>query len=514
LVETKGDGRLNNPLSVDRLVAVKDLVELKEGFKALVCNYKLENISRDLKKDEKLATAPEIEKLRWQRYFNSLRLLFLNLNAYPHFDRIAKESDPNDEGYEELAATNVYMRVNMILSSQKNGGPEPMRPGVGYVKSRRYDPTDIVQSMKNDHPKMLHAIDTAHMPEYLLASMLCGPSAQNSITRKAHWSVEFAPPRVVPDLGVDICSLQYNPQTKSGATKRFMIGRPDFHFVGAEIPHYDAHLSEWVIKGKKYTGLLEILKDYAHPSIVGGANESNIVQWWAKFVGKQAEPLFKNFRDEFVREVLNKKFFAAVQDTSRSSEHHWLIANSKGLAKGINAAMYEQLNEHLAMIDPIIRAKKLSPEDEAKYKAIYDAIQTHFKIGLMMISPPAKFLKPAMTAYAIAPDVDFDPNKWAEGEWSLWKAHPKNEITAEIPKVSGPMDELSVNVFKLNGIDLRHALLNLQEFAKAKASEEGPRASATVNPIVDAIVANLGTMVTDIDSYHGFLVSVRLEVAD
>jgi hypothetical protein len=514
VIEYKNDGRLNNPLSVDRLVTVKDLVDLKEGFKALVCSYKLENIARDLKKSEKVATAQEIERLRWKRYFNSLRLLYLNLNAYPHFDRIAKESDPNDEAYEELSTTNIYMRVNIILASQKYGGPEPMNPGVGYVKSRRYDPTDIVQSMKNEHPMMVGSIDTAHMPEYLLASMVCGPEASKSIAKKAHWSVEFRPPRVIPYLGTSICGMEYDPKTKLGATKRFIIGRPDFHFVGAEPAHYDAHMSEWMIKGKKYTGLLEILKAHASPSIVGGANESNIVQWWSKYVGSQAEPLFKSFRAEFVREVLNKKFFTAIQNTSRSSDRHWIVANSKGMAKGIDAAMKEQLNEHLALIDPIIRAKKLGPEDEAKYQAIYTAIQTHLKIGLMMLAPPSKFLKPAIGEYVKAPDVDFDPNKWAEGEWSLWKAHPKDEIAAAIPKITGPMDEVSVNAFKLNQIDLRHAILNLQEFAKAKAQEQGAQAATTLNPIIDAIVNNLGTMVTDIDSYHGFLVSVRLEVAD
>ena len=76
------------------------------------------------------------------------------------------------------------------------------------------------------------------------------------------------------------------------------------------------------------------------------------------------------------------------------------------------------------------------------------------------------------------------------------------------------MDEMASTVFNLNQIDLRHALLKLQGFAKAKGMEQGPRAAATVNPIVDAIIGNLGAMVTDIDSYHGFLVSVRLEVTD
>jgi hypothetical protein len=514
LFESKDDGRLNNPLSVDRLVAVKDLVELKEGFKALDCRFKLENIERDLKKSEKQASAAELEQLRWRRYNNSLRLLYLNLNAYPHFDRIAQESDPNDEGYEELSQSNVYMRVNILLASQKFGGPEPMNPGVGYVKSRRYDPTDIVQSMKNEHPMMLGMVDTGHMPEYLLASMLCGPQASQSIVKKKHWSVEFRPPRVVADLGVDVCSMAYNAQTKSGAVKRFQIGRPDFHLVGSELPHYDAHMSEWMIKGKKYTGLLEILKAHAHPSVVGGNSEANIVQWWTKNLGNQAEAMFKRFREEFVVEILNKKFFSAIQDTSRSSEKHWVIANVKGLPKGMTAAIKEQLNEHLAMIDPIIRAKKLSAEDEAKYQAIYNAIQTHFKIGTMMLSPPAKFLKPAIAAYANAADVEFDANKWAENEWSLSKAFPKNEILSAAAKVTGPMDETSVNVFKLNQIDLRHALANLQEFAKAQAQANNPKAVNTLNPIIDAIAANLGSMVTDIDSYHGFLVSVRLEIAD
>ncbi len=514
LFESKDDGRLNNPLSVDRLVAVNDLVSLKEGFKALVCSYKLENIERDLKKGAAQASADEIEKLRWRRFYNSLRLLYLNLNAYPHFDRIAQESDPNNEEYEELAQSNVYMRVNMILSSQKYGGPEPMNPGVGYLKSRRYDPTDIIQSMKNEHPMMFGQIDTGHMPEYLLASMICGPNAGQSIVKKAHWSVEFRPPRVIPDLGIDICNMQYNPQTKTGAVKRFQIGRPDFHLVGSERPHFDAHMSEWMIKGKKYTGLLEILKDHAHPSIVGGNSESGIVQWWTKYLGSQAEPMFKQFRAEFVREILNKKFFAAIQDTSRSSEKHWIVANVKGLPKGINAAIKEQLNEHLAMIDPIIRGKKLNAEDEAKYQAIYKAVQTHFQIGLMMLAPPTKFLKPAIVAYAKAPAVDFDPNKWAPNDWTLAEATPKNEIEIAAAKVSGPMDETSVNVFKLNQIDLRHALINLQEFAKAKAKEQNPQAVATLNPIIDAIIANLGSMVTDIDSYHGFLVSVRLEISD
>jgi hypothetical protein len=512
LITYKNDGRLKNPLSVDRLVSVADMVKLKEGFKAMNCKYKLENISRDLHKDEKLATPAEIESLRWRRYTASATQLYWNLNAYPYFGSVAEASDPNDPAYEELATTNIYMRVNMILASAQYGGPEPMFPGVQYIKSRRYDPTDIVQSMKNQHPKTLGRIDTAHMPEYLLASMLCGPYAQNSIEKKAHWSVNFRPPRVIPDIGVDVCGLGDMRKSVNGRmTTMVQVGRPHFHIVGAELPHYDAHMSVWTIKGKKYKGMLEILKAFASPSVIGGSSESNIVNWWAKNLGSQAEPLFKQFRDEFVREVLGKKFFPAVVDSSRSSDHHWIVANSKGLAKGLTGAMNDSINEHLGMLEPMVLNHPLSKQDLATYKSLVTAVRTHMKIGLMMLAPPKTSLRPAIDAYTKAPDVEFDPNKWDEQEWALSKAVTKQDLATALARVTGPLDENAVNAFRLNQIDLKHALMNLQEFALQQA--EGP-SKATLVPLINAIMGNFASMVTDIDAYHGFLVSIRLEVSD
>lgn len=72
--------------------------------------------------------------------------------------------------YRELAKTNPFMMLRMLL-----GNPEPLAPGVSYVRQSNDDENVIVQESKDLHPNHLGGIGTKRMTDYLAVSMVCGP---------------------------------------------------------------------------------------------------------------------------------------------------------------------------------------------------------------------------------------------------------------------------------------------------------------------------------------------------
>jgi hypothetical protein len=499
---------------------VAQLEMMKEGFMAMNCALPLSNVARDLHKDPKLATPGEIEHLRWTRYNKAISALFWELMGNRDMSAHSDGRMPiDDPAYEDVAAGNMYMRVNLIL-----GGPEPMFAGATYVKNTRNDETDINKDLRDLHPMELRGVATKQMPDYLLASMVCGPTAGQAITKTTikgkevkafgqtyqimgqDWSVNFEPPRIVPDLGYDLCKDRAFAQG-------VMLSNSKTPILGAYVPVADPYLTVWNVKGKAYRGLLDVVKSNVSTEIIGAGSTFMFPQWWSTNFGKKAEALFKTFRMRFVHDVIEKTFFPALANPEYSTDKHWLIANSKGLPKGLNNAMLDLVKQHLAMIEPMVIHPGSKAEDVAKFHELSATLQRHLSIGLKMIAPPLKNLKPAIKMYVESPDVEFK-GTWSDEDVSMKQAHPKSEVAAayQNPAFKGLFDDTSFTAYKLNDMDYLHAVANLNSFAKEQSAVQGT-AKATLDPMIDAITENLKSLVTDLDAYHGFLVSVRLDSA-
>ncbi len=517
----------------DEHYEVNMLKTLHDGFSSMNC--------------EKVKSSPQItETVRQQRYNKAISSLFWGLNS--HY------SMPIDSpAYPQMAESNLLARINMVL-----GGPEPVWAGVGYIKGLNRDSSTINQDYKNVHPEFVGAtiggIATPTMTDYLLTSMVCGPAASQSIKehtsiavsstlpevvtaipqwireksgylpawlrdrlpfypKQVGWDLQFNPPRIINPIGIsknfpggaNLCSIDQRGANKLNLAKMTVergegikvLNRKShtLHYAGIDDRRaaIDPHMTVFEIDGKEYTGLLDVVKAFANKSIVGPDSEHfNFPQWWAQTIDSKAIPLFQKKRHQFISEIVDKKFLPVLTDPSYTTDKNWLVINSKGLAKGLTNSIIDSGKNNIWVIN-MIAIKGMSPKERQDLVAAEKQVFNHLRLGLMM-SGGYKQIRKGIELY-----------KGIYGQVAAADGSTSSQA------VNSPLESQAYDYFQANQKAANEAIANLYKVVAQHINPQAVQIKRSVIPSLNAAFENIKGLVTEVDSLHGVVVSVKFE---
>ena len=464
------------------------LAILRDGLAAMNCDIKLPD-------DTSKMTAAQIEDLRWSKFERALTLLYWGVNGKADLSEEKnitgvmgdERIDLDSQLYPEVAAYNIFMKVNYIL-----GAPTPMAlGGIGSIKKMNRDAYYINQEFKDQKPRDLRNVDTLNMTDYLLTSMVCGPASRETITRRKiaegwGWDLSFAPPRVM-NLDFDPCGETNNHITKKVFSE---VSRDKQHVLGAEVPRVDPYFTEWTVNGKVYRGMLELLKEFASPTMVGTKENPNaFAQWWDANIETQAAPLFKQFRSEFVNEILERKYKPAIMNGEYTVEAK--IVGKKGLAKGLRNSILDSLNDNLKYLGQVGVADSAAAQEQVQWIQLAEKLRSQFRMSLVMIGP-LQGVQEAVRVYSKAYGI---PEGGGNGT------------------ISSVLNKEAFAYFEASQTRNKQLINTVRGFVAARVNAQSPAAKKTLIPVAEALLKNITDLVTEIDSYHGVLVSPRLDTA-
>lgn len=490
-------------------VDITKLTTLLEGVLAMDCARPIPNIGRDLHKDQKHATPAELEKLRYDRIHKMVTTLWWTLREYngPFTDN---RNDFTSDQYIHGAQRNIFMIVNILL-----GRPEDMPIGATYIRDKEYDKAVISPDTKDDHPVFLNEVDTKAMPDYLLASMVCGPNVENAITKHKGWDVDFTPFNIVNPQALGACGANkpVDPVIVGNFVpeKGIVAWLYDLVPGGSERPGYDPYLSTWKIQGKTYKGLLEIVKTFANASIIGREwGKSTFDNWWDATVGNRATAQFKEYHDSYVHDIVEKRFWPLLKDQTTVTSWLGLVVNtatfghyhSKPLAKGLGASLLQSVDDNFAMLAKIVDYDHLSKEHQKIFDLAQYELQTRMAIQLQLVSPMNDVqagLKAYEDAFGASKQLEIElDNKGNQLPRKKW-----NQVTSY-------NDELCLDTYKENEEQMQSYIKQLQILGRASLHSHPAAARETIAKMFDAVKTNIEGLVTEIDGYHGIPMSIEL----
>ena len=433
------------------------LKKIRAGLAALDCSLPMP-LAPEIKKPFQQTTPQEINDLRLSRWNVAAHTLFNTLTeeqklGYANWSDGQRDID--HPAYRWFARVNIFMRLNLLL-----GDVEPYPEGAGYVRLLNSQPAFISQEHKDQHPRHVGKIATPHMTEYLLAQMVCGPDATTQSTsqistlqRLQGWRARFIPPRIIDDLGVNPCNI-----SPTQGNLKMDVG----HWPVLDLK-LDPYANVYHIAGRDYEGLLDILKNHVRRDVLGNAmNDGSFSNWWAKYVDVYAKSVIATFRVDYER-IISEKFLPALENQGRANY------NNRTFALGAADSLMDDLKSNSALLMRLHKAGR-APQDPsvAELNQKLGEIQKRFQTAISMI-------------VAKRPLAEF-------------------------------VTQASLDAFKQNKDALDSAINDaLKIVTSAPGQKLTNEAVKTIAPIRDQVLLNLSSLVTELDSYHGILVSIRLD---
>ena len=269
--------------------------------------------------------------------------------------------------YESLAEHNPYMKLRLLM-----GDPEPLREGLAYLRAFNDDPAVIAQETKRDHPSGIGRARAQSMVDYLLISMVCGPTADPNAEERIrlfqssrrttmdsvlHRFGLSTPPSIDPNNREAMIEVDRHFESTMRPTQDGQLpGRGPHNLItgpfgfaaqfrppqvvqpinydicntfprghNRDLPTFDIHNSQFVVEGKTYHGFLELVRDRMRSEIVGTTPRpaqadpnwtSAFDTWWERHVDVHVQSMLNTFRQQFHR-VLREKYLPALTNTER-----------------------------------------------------------------------------------------------------------------------------------------------------------------------------------------------------
>lgn len=472
------------------------LWEMRNGFAAMDCGQPMTYHLSEAPKDPKMSKDEKIERVRWARFDKAVDRLYWTLQGKHELGAHSDHRIPLDsDEYKEGASYNIYMMINLVL-----GAPARYSGGIAYLKRLNFDNDTIKPEYKTQKPLTLREIDTVDMSAYLLASMVCGPEAAKSIVKRSvpvlgGWDAQFLPPRVINPINFDPCSGQ-------NISQKYMVDSPESPYFTAAMPHIDPYLSQWKANGITYVGLLDILKRHVNRQIIGmNATDNGFQRWWEAAVQGQVMTAAKSFRAQYAREVIAKQFWPAFTNGEYSKARNLGIAGNRGQAFGIANSVRDSAKDNFELLNRFLMPI-VSKENVQKVKDLEADINQRLEISLLMTGPKnwfqgglAKFKEKYPNQAPVQYDAYGDP-----------VPVDRKKFPAEAP-INSPLEDIAIQRFKDNQKGLNDSL---KELAKVLKTTIDPRPGHdNLARMANALLGNLKALVTEVDTYHGFVVSVR-----
>lgn len=508
------DWRLfNSPIHLKEPKAFRERMQtIRAGLVAMDCRVPM-TVAPDYK-SVKEVTPQKLEALRLKRFNRAISTLFSVLTREPQ-SGYARWTDAgrgiDHPMYPWFSKINPFMKLNMILAD-----PEPYPDGVAFFRMLNDEPTFIDQDRKDDHPRKIGKIATPKMTEYILGNMVCGPEANRpdqvsivSIPGKAksmlqrwvgrswgfkddyttatsekmidivrNWKSQFIPPRIIKDPGYDVC--QSNPSQGNWMMDAGEMPTNDYKF--------DPHMNFWTIRGKKYWGFSDIVRNEIRPEVLGqNMNDGTFQKWWAAKVEPHAKKVVADFSKQY-RHIIAEKYLPALLKRERTTYQ------GRSFALGARNSMLDELRLNLEILRRIYNAGRPNsgPEFDAAAPTIIN-IKESFELGLKMVGTQEE-LKEALLKEAQTGE---------KSQGALYYTNPRQAVSYASP--------VAIESYARNNERMMAQIGALEKMMAQPGAGLSPAAKRNVKEIGEAAVVNLKNLVTELASYNGMLLSLRLE---
>lgn len=317
------------------------------------------------------------------------------------------------EYYKRLSENNPFMKIRVLL-----GNPEPMGPGLAFIRGANDDQTVIVQDTKSDHPDGISRASTNSMSEYMLASMVCGPELDPKISNSEKEIFKIVTeyqkmkvskfestlkelelggrPQDATDPGVLIAVQEHLDKITGKETRivprwsknssitdwsgfrmdfrppKIVSGIPD-DFCNTLPPNanrnkvmFNIHEAQWKIGSETFNGMVDIVRRKIRTEIVGtsappedknAAWEDSFNNWWTKKVDRHIEKAVEDLRIRY-KNIVRETYLPALL----GKQEGWLASYLRGLNMplsfvgwGVKLGALESLNAELDFYLDVLR---------------------------------------------------------------------------------------------------------------------------------------------------------------
>ncbi|MCM2281560.1 MAG: hypothetical protein NDI61_06910 [Bdellovibrionaceae bacterium] len=162
------------------------------------------------------------------------------------------------------------------------------------------------------------------------------------VMERSLFDAVFFPPRLVKDLGRDICAPIKPDEGISENRSTFLV-----------------HEGTWKIGGQKYNGLLDIVRNHLRPELFSeDGTESKFDSWWTQNVEPTAQRAVHNFQARFFKHVIHDQFYPALN--GESTDRYIQLGNKMNatfnggeLTVGILPSLKSELTYYLDLIQKV-----------------------------------------------------------------------------------------------------------------------------------------------------------------
>ncbi len=327
--------------------------------------------------------------------------------------------------------------------------------------------------------------------------------------------VDFFPPRLINDLGVDFCNT--TPST----------GVP--HFGGPNRNLYEPYQGEWTINGKTYKNLLDVAKHNLRPEIIGNDGMTDAFDaWWTNNVDPVVHRVVDTFDAEF-KAILTDEFYPLMEgiDTARTINWGNHINNGRyggKLAVGARPSILEESEFYLKLIREALLASRSAEKVDAvnlngklaklevslrKHVDLMTAIFRPGDLALKAVSDIDDLLKTSerKTLAVLQTMLPKDRGAYVEKTYAALKASFKEQI-GQLRGLAATEFGLAATPNKQNILEEIFSGGQETKEAPAPALEEGKDARGT---IVLTSLKLLEELPRQADVYFGIVNTIRLE---
>ena len=414
--------------------------------------------------------------------------------------------------YTAMSVEDVKSNPFRIISSVL-GDTKPLPAGMAYLIDINKNDSVIDQGLKDDHPSTIgsgHAM-TSTMADYLLASMVCGPEAENVkfITQRPRNITEKALGWLGYDTTVgsenSIVNIVYGGKDDSAGKrineKVFEI-RASFlppKIIAAnqtlcnsipiaikkDQPGWNIHEAQFNIEGKTYKGLLEIVKNFVRQDVIGKSDKGvyAIDNWWSSNVDPHVLEAMNAFASDF-QHIVDTKFIPTF--TRKDSTEY----NGRKFELGIANSMRAEAEFNLMLLGKAMHFEHGITKDRTQFVQLANQFLKKLKLQTDLFSDvySADAAVLEIEGNTLPPDAFPVPLP----EQPHFNAGQKRYVAA----------------FNKNGGDLKAILASMD---KLGTTAKAPETMSSLKEIRSAAKMNLGNLVTETDSYFGIVDTARMQ---
>ncbi len=386
-------------LAFDPTSDIKALAPMELGFRNLDGMTEEQRLNIEMRVRERMlekAIKTLKEVLANDPFYNDRHLQFLS-------------GDQVSDYYKKIAEGNPFMKVRILL-----GNPEPMGPGLAFIRGANDDENVIEQETKTNHPDGISRAATNSMSEYMLASMVCGPELDPQISNSEKIKIYYnkmkdskfesalrelglgGRPRDASDPGVLIAVREHLdeitgkqsrviPRWKKNASitdwsgfrldfrpPRIVSGLPeDFCNLfplnaNSDKIMFNIHEAQWKIGAETFNGMLDIVRRKARVEIVGRSAppedktvewENSFNNWWTEKVDRHIEKTVADLRSRY-KEIVRDVYLPALL----GQQEGWLASYLRTLNTplsfvgwGVKLGALDSLNSELDFYLDVLR---------------------------------------------------------------------------------------------------------------------------------------------------------------